>query len=96
MHGFKAILLKEAGFIAIAGDLAVPDDRGGGHDDDRDDAVQADAVRDSNSLSAIGDLAACRQTAQRDGIVRINLQFCAAVSGNVVRAQRKDTDHQIA
>ncbi len=44
VHGFKAILLKDAGFVAIRADMHVPDGGGGDHDHYRDGAVQADVV----------------------------------------------------
>ena len=44
VHGFKAILLKDAGFGAIRTDLSVFDRGGCHHDHDRNHAVQADAV----------------------------------------------------
>ena len=77
VHGFKAMLLKDAGFVAIRMDLAVPDRRGRGDDYDRDAAVQADAVAASYSSRCTVFMSnAGRQTAMYSAPSGPGVEYC--------------------
>ena len=71
VHGFKAVLLKEAGFVGDSWRPAVPDRLGGGHDHDRDRALQAHAVRHrTDRLRGGARLQACIKAGEQPGFSR--------------------------
>ncbi len=87
VHAFKSLLLKNTGFGAIGGDLAVPADLLGRRDDRGDAAVQADAVsRDADAIAkrASGCCEAAARLFAERGFKKVTVRdICRAARANV-------------